>query len=51
MKTYLVLMLLVLSLALAGCPKDDAATDGPANTTTTSGADPSGAGMADPADK
>ena len=39
MKTYLVIMLLVLSLALAGCPKDDTATTDEGTTTTTGGTD------------
>lgn len=39
MKKYLALTLLVLSLALAGCPKEDATDDtGGASTTTTGGA-------------
>lgn len=40
MKKYLALTLLVLSLALVGCPKDDATGDttGGAATTTTGGA-------------
>jgi hypothetical protein len=51
MKTYLVLALLVLSLALAGCPKDDAATTDPGTTTTTGSTDTNTGEPVKPADE
>lgn len=51
MKTYLVLMLLVLSLALAGCPKDDAGPPDEGTTTTTGGADPNAGEPEKPVDE